>query len=519
MNSIWLSLLWKEWCEFRWKLAALTIISVGTPFTIVMMLLGMGEINIVESLLGVTTAFLYAYAIIAGMFVGMSVAANENSHRTARFMRAWPVSLEHVALVKAVVAMLVIALPVVILMTCVWICTIFQSTESVDLAMRRNIYDFKLPWGIENLLFARTLAGILGTWSTFIWAIAGGVNRLDEVRAAAVAFLIGTAGWAGFAALAAIGNHLAALGYDIHWLTPVGLLGIAALPGGPGMINSFLVDSAAYFGMPWLAMAGSAIVVHALLLTWFIKRFGRVPTLPRRSEGTQWELFSYKIGARPPFRSPVDAIIWKQLREIGPLLIFAVVGIVTVAPLLYWIDRLDGGISQFGEVMGSVTIAVATLVILVTGIGLLYEDYKPGVESFWRSRPLNLNWWYGVKYTTGVVVQLLVFLPLLAFSYWSLGWSDDILLVGRTLVLFYLLLYSLTILFYSVVRQPIYAVVLTIGATFLGWMLLVLVYPSGPPRWLNSFVGVSLIMLIPTILATLLAWQAVVRDWGWKQHR
>ena len=266
-------------------------------------------------------------------------------------------------------------------------------------------------------------------------------------------------------------------------------------------------------------MACGALVVHVLLLTWFVKKFARVPTPPGHSLGSSWGLFSHAAESRQPFRSPVDAIIWKQVRETGPLALFAVVGVFTIAPLLYWIDRLDGGVSRFGDLMGSVTIAVATLVILVTGIGLLYEDYMRGVEGFWRSRPLNLNWWYWVKYSTGVVVQLLVFLPLLAISYWLLGWSDSTLLAGWYLVLFYLVLYSLALMFYAVVRQPIYAAVLTIAAAFLGWVTLVLIYPNGLPRWLGTFSGASLAMLVPTVLASLLAWQAVVRDWGWKQHR
>ncbi len=178
---------------------------------------------------------------------------------------------------------------------------------------------------------------------------------------------------------------------------------------------------------------------------------------------------------------------------------------------------MDGGIGRFGDILGSITIAVATLVVLVIGIGLFYEDYMKGVESFWRSRPINLHLWFWAKYLAGIIVQLLAFLPLLAISYWE--WSENTFLAGCYMVLIYLLLYSLALAFYALVRQPIYAVILTIAAITIGWMSLVLVSPSGPPRWLNGFLGVSLALLLPVVLASLLAWQAVVRDWGWKQHR
>ena len=49
MNSIWLSLLWKEWCEFRWKLAALVGISVVTPFAIVATVYCMSSVEIPEA--------------------------------------------------------------------------------------------------------------------------------------------------------------------------------------------------------------------------------------------------------------------------------------------------------------------------------------------------------------------------------------------------------------------------------------------------------------------------------------
>lgn len=519
MNSIWQSLLWKEWREQRWKMAALTAVLLATPAIIVALMTRMGPTELTEASLTISTTVLFPYALLAGMFVGMNVAAGENSRGTARFLASLPTPSWVSAVAKVSVAMLVIALPAVMLMIALWLVSTAQFPQPMQVEVGSSVHKNNLPWGMENLFVAFAVAGILGTWSVFLWTIAGGVNRSDEVRAGAVAFLLGAAGWLGFAGLQAIANEAAVRGFDTESLAPIVFPLIAALPGGPGAVNAFVVKSAEYLGIGWMGMAASALVSHALLLTWFLKRTGKVPARAKYHRGLDWEVFGARRVSSLPLRSPVDAIIWKQVREIAPLALVAVAGVLTLAPLVYWFDRMGRGNNRFGDILGSMTIAVAALVALVTGIGLLYEDYSKGVERFWRSRPLNVNLWFWVKYGTGLAVLFFAFMPILVFSYWILGWTDDTLLMAWFLVMFYGLLYAMALVWFSLVPQPVYAAVLSIATLTAGWVALVTMSRSGPPRWLNNAAGVSFLMLAPTVLTTLLAWQAVVRDWGWKQSR
>ena len=70
MNSVWLSLLWKEWSEYRWKLAALSVAILVPPFLFTAMI----EANNLQIFIQILLGTLYCYGFLAGMFLGMGVA-------------------------------------------------------------------------------------------------------------------------------------------------------------------------------------------------------------------------------------------------------------------------------------------------------------------------------------------------------------------------------------------------------------------------------------------------------------
>ncbi|MDZ4658872.1 MAG: hypothetical protein SH868_14950 [Bythopirellula sp.] len=206
MNSIWLSLLWKEWCEHRWKMAALTGILLATPALSLFVVARASRTDLIESALSISTTVLYPYALLAGMFIGMSVAAGENSRRTSRFLSAMPEAAWKAGAAKILVAMLVVSLPVVILWSLTWLFVSNQASDSFEQAIVQNSQEFKLPWSISNVFFARCVGGALGVVSVLLWCVVCGMNRADEVRAGALAFLGGSVAWLVFAGLVAIGR-------------------------------------------------------------------------------------------------------------------------------------------------------------------------------------------------------------------------------------------------------------------------------------------------------------------------
>ncbi len=149
---------------------------------------------------------------------------------------------------------------------------------------------------------------------------------------------------------------------------------------------------------------------------------------------------------------------------------------------------------------------------------MFLEDFAPGINSFWRSRPVNLKLWFVVKYLVGLSVLVLAFGSLLTPAYWLQTeiYSDQF---HRFLYAAFFAIYCLVIMYilsmatYCLLRQPIYAVVLTIGLLFIGTMAI---------NWLselNYFASTWIAMIFCLVIPITIAWLVVKHDWGWKVGR
>ena len=507
MNSIWLSLLWKEWCEFRWKMAALTAILLGVPAVFLLFDFSV-EGDASRSLVGlilIPVVTLFPYIMLAGIFVGMTVAGGENSRRTMRFLQALPVPMWQAALVKLLAAIFTVSIPILIMMSMVWIFGAFVDPEQQLLAnAARSLPPMVRPWGITNWYAARMVASILGVSSLLLWTIACGVNRSDEIRAGAVGFLVIAVIW---------GCWMFALDRADRFSLPLmrAVLDVlrVALPGGPavpkfGATNGGLV----------VLVAG---ISHTTILLWFLYRYGKVAATQRAGGGLQIsDFFRFKSGTLPR-RTPLGAIAWKQFREVGPLALVAMVTIVIIVLIFAIADRDFRRLDELSSFLGGLTISIGVLVAFVAGIGVLLEDYSPGVNNFWRSRPINVHLWFVVKYLTGLLVLVISFGSILllanGLSDWELGSITD----AGVITLYFVGCYTLALCSFALVRQPIYAVILAMVAPSMAAMVYsVFAYLFG---WQTTDLRVLSAILIGLASAIIVAWQAVVHDWGWKQSR
>src|SRR4029079_5622139 len=96
MRSIWHSLAWKEWNEHKWKLVSiLAVMWCLMAFVVVMAGLSDRPVRTesfqVSALLG---------GIPMAVFVGLSIAAGEQSRGTLPFLQSLPVPMWRVALHK-----------------------------------------------------------------------------------------------------------------------------------------------------------------------------------------------------------------------------------------------------------------------------------------------------------------------------------------------------------------------------------------------------------------------------------
>jgi len=513
MRTVWHSLLWKEWHEHKWKLVWLTM----GIFVLPMMISSIDNFN-PESFLMSRSVALLCYGVVAGLFVGMSTAAGENQRGTMPFLQSLPVSMTKPAAMKLLLSLFTVCLPVFVLVFVGYGHLIAQRLNETNMEMLMEWISQHGPFGIgtqtslAGWIAATCLMGTLFVSSLLLWMAAGGVNRSDEIRAGAIGFLVIVCIWAALT-----------LTYDFAERTRLERLQqalailMSAAPGGV----AFLLNVSRDLQIPVVILAFFACVSHGLLLTWFLRRYGRTAVRPVRTMSGETLTTSGNQWLAPPRRSQLTAIIWKQVHETGPLALMAVVAVVAMAGIAYWANREGQFRNTFGELLGGITLSVGFLVTVVAGMGVFLEDVKPKVGTFWRSRPINTTTWFFVKFFTGLFVLLVTFGTLLLFA---IAFPGNATLLDpkhpyqqvASFVAVFLLLYTLSMASYCLGRHPIIAVVTTIGVFFLGAMIVQYFFERVLPE--NPHWSIPMgILVIAQLAATLIAWLAVRNNWGW--HR
>ena len=82
-----------------------------------------------------------------------------------------------------------------------------------------------------------------------------------------------------------------------------------------------------------------------------------------------------------------------------------------------------------------------------------------------------------------------------------------------SIVLFFVLIFSLGVASYCLVRQPIYAAVAALGTLVVGAWIVELLFSDRPP---NAQLGLALLIL-PIIASAWLGWWSFKYDIGWKR--
>jgi len=288
-----------------------------------------------------------------------------------------------------------------------------------------------------------------------------------------------------------------------------------ALPGG---VLGILTEPRAQEPMPSvLRMAVTGIVGHVIVMFWFLNRYGQSARRPKAVGVGEWWLLSGQRRSASPFRTQLGAIAWKQCRETGPLALFAVTAILSLALYFQWYTTPRQRFwewHELGELLSVLALAVASMVTLVSGMGVFIEDLKPKVDRFWRSLPVTLYQWFAVKYLTGFAVLVVTFgsVTLVAVR-WSRQSVDHETIWWWTLG--YLLLYSMSLATFAYLRQPIYSAVLTIFLLYFGSFAVVVI--ANTLRLDNAAAYPIAAVLTALALTITLAYLAVKHDWGWKR--
>jgi ABC-type transport system involved in multi-copper enzyme maturation permease subunit len=501
MQTIWQSLIWREWHEHKWKLAALSAIMLSLQFVLIW-----AEPKFV-TLVGPLSG-LMAIAPLA-VFVAMGTAAGERSEGTLAFVRGLPAERWRIAAAKTAAGAMVLLLPTLLatLLPMCWLAILGRARDKIDLSPLQGAGPF------ECLAISGLLAAGLAM-SCFVWTLAFGIRKQTEIRAglsgagvllAALALLVVRQEFR------SISNPTFAMRL-VNGINEVGPLGFS-------LIWDPLVS-------PW-RVAASQLATCSLVLGWSIRRYGgeRIVakgslTAARTVRGQS--IASKRRAIRPAWRTTLAAIAWKQVREAAP---FCFVGVVLFLLSVIGLRLLNVADDRFPEGLADAGVTVGMVVALLIGIGTFIGELQGRMLDFWRSRPIEPALWFWTKFVTGLAAAALLLAAPIACS----G------VYGVTVILVSLpwlaVVYSLAVCMTCCVRHAFYAGILSFtAASFL------FVLSEGHKKWLDVvsyyvvlerarvlqfgewLTGVYLPFLIAaTSLAAAIAfaaWLAVKRDLG-----
>lgn len=508
MISTWRSLFWKEWREHRWKVGALAIVTLLAPT--------LAAIWQPQEIFSATTLALFLAVPLGAMFLGMSAAAGEHSRGTIHFLQALPTPTSRPAVAKLFWGCLTLAIPTVlgVLGADFWTRMFASRIPMAYASASSNV--FSHVWGLNDWYSGTLASGVLAGLSIFVWIAACGANRSDEVRAGAVGLLVVLSYWA---AVLLFASQL-----DPDRRQPVLQAIMSAGPGGPaGVAQLPRPDSspvAPANARAWLASFGpyaaAAIASHLALAVVFILRYGRVAAPRVQVADAPLPASTAPAWLPPPRRSPLAAIVWKQFRETAPL---AVMGAAVVILAAAWAAASHRDATRFAEDFAEITsgiwLAVGACVAMVAGIGLLMDDLRPQLHTFWRSRPIDVRQWFVAKFAIGAATTLLILaIPMSVVAAFLPAPAEERLILLGVGLLSQLGLFATAVAAMVLIRQAVYAAVVAMGVAFAYTMAIAAMtealkhLPDEPLLIVGVLAGIT--------AATWLAWQAVRHDWGWK---
>jgi hypothetical protein len=398
----------------------------------------------------------------------------------------------------------------------------------MDIQPSWNMSDALSP-AQQLVLYFGVVVGIM--INVFLWTTATGVNQSTEIRAG-LAGLIAIFAW-----IVLVWIVSSVVFWPGHTVSEFRFYLVGSLvlmsPFGTAFL---LAESPEVQAVVWSCTGICLqVTVAAVLIGVWLVRYVRFSVGPRRVAASgALPAGGQRAGLRPPCRSPLRALAWKQWRECLPICAAGLVLILGWTALLVLsqaghIDRRGSGhfLLATTRTLVKLTTGLGPVIALVVGVGAFVAEMQPKLLGFWRSRPVSPSQWFWTKYLTGATVVLVFLLGpmvLVGTCAWLTG--ADITPPRHLLhsaVWSWVLLFAFTtaVCLTCVVRQPVYAGILSLGC-LLGVALAPEVFESlSWLRWhkLRTFgecVTFSLCLGALTAGVLLFAWQSLVRNWGWK---
>jgi ABC-type transport system involved in multi-copper enzyme maturation permease subunit len=467
MNAIVKQLVWKEFQEQKWAVAGVAAVALAIPLSYVFR-----DVNM--ALMGVGTC-LVIYPVAAGIFFGTRAAAGERAHRSASFAAALPVSHRLLGMTRLLSALVAAIIPLLALLILAGALSPFGD-ESARV-------------GAWPLLLMFTLAVLATIWCLAISAAAG-LGQTTEIRAGVVGLM----------------------GILVTWI-----VGFSALI----MVNGFLVNQHAVApkSTRFIVTVGSslmALAVTVLATEAFIGRYSLALGAFVGPNVKGWVIPRWNVQI---FSAPVSALIGKAVREMG-LLGLEVLGISLLLSVLVGLISMPS--NNHAEPLTRSLTAALPMILLVAGyvlavligVGAVIGDVQPGVNTFWRSRPISPSAWYWTKYGVGLATMLVaVEIPAVVL----VGPDAGHVFRSERGVSWWLLMWDVTFSFAltatCLVRQPGYAAILAIGGVSVLYAVIEAAFGSFMPGEASAPMDIlGPVFVVAFFVSTAIGWWGAARD-------
>jgi ABC-type transport system involved in multi-copper enzyme maturation permease subunit len=515
MKTIWSSLIWKEWHEHKWKLVATTAVFCGVVLTA-------AALYEIDEVFGIAAALISFCIVPMAFFVGLGAAAGERGAGTMAFTQSLPVPMWRVAVAKLSMGLLTMVIPTLLTVALIaaWMAVVsLVNPEQNQSALRQvDIHSATGHWYLDCLLICSSL-GV----SILIWAAAAGVNRRDEVVAG------------GYAVGAIVGWWLLLFAFFVAfgsgtWPTFEAVL-LATAPAGFIVAGGIAIDQA----LSLAPVIITASAVHLLLAASYVWRLGRIVPSDVPSPRAAIQSSDVAVWLSAPRVSPMAAIVWKQLRESRPLFLAGlavIVGFVLLVTADFVWNSHRNQLNQLPVEIMKVSAMIGIVLALLMGVGVALNDTRPGINRFWRSRPVNPNQWFWMKFITGLVILIAtVYVPVAIGAVASLNHPTAAFNHPDLAVIFplQLAIYAAAVATTILVRQAVYAAILSIAMAYVCVMLVL--SPSvfshglrtGDWTWEHlqepSESAIAIACFVSFWICTILGWLAMRFDWGRKSAR
>lgn len=399
------SLIWKQWRENRWYLAAFSAWMVlAVCYTIAYELC-----HSYRAVVGSFSSSASSYGIIAAIILAIRASCGETTEGTIPFTEALPISLRRVAVVRIVAAVFTLALPIIVagcLLSVALSSGIVEQAEPLSAGLP--------PFPERDA--ASLLVSLEQLWSVAAIAILGGIHLLLILSVAGCQLRnqsqVGLLG-----AVLAIGTLIAS---EVFWRgerSPYAQLiyGVLLPPSlvihwGYGDPNGSYFDHelAEY---RWIALALSTVFM-VIIGGVFVMLYGKLRT-PSKFSNLQRLLSLRSAGmSHIPMRfsNRTAALVWIELRQAVPLAVFGLMTavLVTITGVLMEQGSSNSFDTSVLAQLPHSMFFVGILWAVVVGSAVYSADFDSGLGGFWRSRPIPPDRWFWTKFIVGLLSVLIV---------------------------------------------------------------------------------------------------------------